>query len=358
MQNSLEQREQWLFNLVLSWVESHQSSENISLQALTGDASSRRYFDIIGVDGNYLAVDTPLENRPEQFVKTSLLLKKLDINCPDVLCIDFKLGLMIIDKITPSLSLYNYLKQNRHSPNNIRKILNYCIYNLIKLHSVDKPPEWVYIFDRATIMKEVKLFDIWFLDGLLKAHISPTETLNLQRFYAKICDDLLQQPQVLVHRDYHCKNILVNANQQTVLLDFQDAMWGPITYDIVSLAYDCYIDYSPEEKNNLCKNFAQRMLDHKLITEYDITQFNNWVLWMVLQRYLKVIGIFSRLYLRDKKPQYLCYIPRLLNTLIVITKNMSELSNVHQIFSLIIHPQFYSSTYYHHEDSILSIRTP
>ena len=355
MQSKLAQRRQWLEDFTLSWVNTRQSVGNLVLEPLAGDASSRRYFDIKGIDGDFLAVDTPLENKPEEFVKTSLLFEKLDIKCPKVECVDLENGFFIVDKITPSLPLYDYLQQNSQQQNKVRTAIDTSVYNLIKMHSVAAKPEWTPEFGRQLMQAEIQLFDVWFLKSLLGLKLTDTRVAQLQRIYATTIEKITMQPQVLVHRDYHSRNLLVTADDNIAVLDFQDAVWGPISYDIVSLAFDCYVNYTQANRFNICKNYMQTMVEHNLIGNNALNNLNCWVNSMVVQRYLKVMGIFSRLFIRDNKKQYLQYLPFVLDTVIAVTQQQQEMQLLHNFLKLEVKPAFYSTKFYEYESDVVTI---
>jgi len=323
----LQQRTFLLNQFVKHWLKSVQSNGAFHLQPLAGDASSRRYFSIENIKGNYLAVDSPTGNRTAEFIKASVLLQKCGIPCPTVYCSDLTNGLMVIEKITPSQSLFQYYCQATFDGDlkqQLPAVLNTALDNLVQLHSIKPKPDWALDFDQTTLLDEMRLFDHWFMQKLLQMTINPADSNLLMGCYRHIIQQLQLQPQVLLHRDYHCKNILMRDNS-AYIIDFQDAIWGPISYDIVSLVYDCYAEFSAIERERLCSQFAKQLLEHRLIDNTAIEQFPQWIQWTMIQRTLKVIGIFSRLYIRDNKSHYLQYIDNLMNRLLQHCSTLPQL---------------------------------
>ena len=135
----------------------------------------------------------------------------------------------------------------------------------------------------------------------------------------------LEQPRVCVHRDYHSRNLMVTDEANPGVLDFQDAVVGPITYDLASLLRDCYIAWPMDRVNRWMESYRQALLAAKLLEESDVERFSRWFDLMGMQRHLKAVGIFSRLNLRDGKPGYLKDIPRTLGYVTQVGLNYPEL---------------------------------
>ena len=125
-------------------------------------------------------------------------------------------------------------------------------------------------------------------------------------------EQALAQPQVLVHRDYHSRNLLIRAGQTPGVIDFQDAVWGPVTYDVVSLLRDCYLRWPPQQVEDWAVDYIDMAMESKIVSKVSRDQFLNWFYTMGLQRHIKVLGVFSRLWLRDNKAQYLADLPLVL----------------------------------------------
>ena len=151
----------------------------------------------------------------------------------------------------------------------------------------------------------------------------------LDRVYTMLAQDALSQPQVCVHRDYHSRNLMVvDAESRPGLLDFQDAVKGPITYDLLSLLRDCYIDWPASRVEKWVLDFQQQALQAGLLVVDNPAQFLRWFDWVGLQRHLKCIGIFARLNERDNRSDYLQYIPRVLNYMRDVCDRYAEFSDL------------------------------
>jgi aminoglycoside/choline kinase family phosphotransferase len=164
-------------------------------------------------------------------------------------------------------------------------------------------------FDKALMLREMKLFTDWFLKGKLGLTLSPAEQDLIEHTFNIIADRIERQPYLCVHRDYHARNLMLLDDAQIGILDFQDAVWGPMTYDIISLLKDCYVVWPRDKVVDLVGYYHQLASAAGVIPSQTFTDFLRDFDWMGIQRHIKVIGIFSRLNLRDKKSGYLKDIP-------------------------------------------------
>jgi aminoglycoside/choline kinase family phosphotransferase len=166
-------------------------------------------------------------------------------------------------------------------------------------------------YDATLLHREMDLFHDWFLGKLLGISLDQEQRLIWQSIKQTLIENALAQPQVFVHRDYHSRNLMKLDTHNPGILDFQDAVNGPITYDLVSLLRDCYIAWPPERVDQLAQDYYEFARVNDLV-DVDAAQFMRWFNLMGIQRHLKAIGIFSRLKIRDGKPGYLKDIPRTL----------------------------------------------
>ncbi|MGZ8160625.1 MAG: aminoglycoside phosphotransferase family protein, partial [Methylobacter sp.] len=177
-------------------------------------------------------------------------------------------------------------------------------------------------YDEALLHRELAIFDEWFLGQLLDIEI-PAAVWSAVR--TTLTASALEQPSTCVHRDYHSRNLMVLDSDSPGVIDFQDAVIGPITYDLVSLLRDCYIAWPEQQVEQWRLNYFERLRQAGLI-HCSEAQFKRWFDLMGLQRHLKAIGIFSRLHLRDGKPGYLNDIPRTLNYVAAVCAAYPELA--------------------------------
>jgi aminoglycoside/choline kinase family phosphotransferase len=168
-------------------------------------------------------------------------------------------------------------------------------------------------YDHALLLKEMELLPEWFLQRHLGVRIAANERTMLDQLFGSLVSAALAQPATFVHRDYHSRNLLVTPRNNPGILDFQDAVWGPVTYDLASLLKDCYIAWPPARVREWALEYRENLLATGFALQADPKEFMRWFDLMGLQRHIKVLGIFARLFYRDGKPQYLRDLPRVLD---------------------------------------------
>jgi N-acetylmuramate 1-kinase len=168
-------------------------------------------------------------------------------------------------------------------------------------------------YDRAMLMREMELMPAWFLGEHLKVAIDTQERSMLNELFENLIQAAAAQPATFVHRDYHSRNLLVTTEDNPGILDFQDAVWGPVTYDLASLLKDCYLAWPPPRVRAWVFEYRENLLEAGFALPADAAEFMRWFDLVGLQRHIKVLGIFARLFYRDGKPQYLSDLPRVLN---------------------------------------------
>jgi aminoglycoside/choline kinase family phosphotransferase len=181
-------------------------------------------------------------------------------------------------------------------------------------------------YDQALLRRELTIFSEWFVEQLLEYSLNIAEQALLERTFIQLEKSALEQPQVLVHRDYHSRNLLVCESGAVGVIDFQGALWGPCTYDAVSLLRDCYLRWPEEDVQRWALSFGNMAMDAGLLPAVDTTTYLRWFDWMGLQRHIKVLGIFARLHLRDSKPHYLGDLSRVLGYVLDVAAGYQELA--------------------------------
>jgi hypothetical protein len=284
------------------------SGAQVSL--LTGDASFRRYFRVMLPDGQrYVLMDAPPDKEDSApFVDIGRFLDRHGVRVPRIHALRLDQGHLLLEDLGDITYLQALQDGVRPEP-----LYDQAVETLLTLQ--DTPRNGTCIahsrhFDRALLRFELSLFTDWYLEGIRQAAITPEDRDAFDVALHRLLDPILAQPQVLVHRDYHSRNLMWHAERIGVL-DFQDALIGPITYDLASLLRDCYVAWAAP--------FRQRVMEQWLAGArsrlgYDPawSDFACAFDWMALQRNLKAIGIFGRLALRDHKSGYLKDIPRTL----------------------------------------------
>ncbi len=188
-------------------------------------------------------------------------------------------------------------------------------------------------YDKNLLTVELSLFSDWFLSRHLDIQPNPRERATLASQFALLVESALSQPQVFVHRDYHSRNLMILAEHNPGILDFQGAVKGPVTYDLVSLLRDCYIAWPAEYVRRWLTEFHEHLTDEVSLTTVSLGTFERWFDWMGLQRHLKAIGVFARLHHRDGKPGYLQDIPRTLDYVLEVAGRYDELRPLHRLLA-------------------------
>lgn len=305
-----------------SWLKNELGKPLDSFMPIVGDASFRRYFRVHCGNTCRLAVDAPPEHENiEAFVKIAHLLGSLGLNVPSVYAVDYQRGYMLIDDFGDTLYL-NQLSTKTADP-----LYKQAIDTLITLqqcqtyHSLELENFCDYL-----IREELNNFKHWLLEAYLNINVDAALTRNLEQVFDDLINSAKQQPMVLVHRDYHSRNLMLLSDKRLGIIDFQDAVVGPISYDLVSLLRDCYIDWPHDSVTSWIDYYLATAKQQKLIpTSTSIAEFIRWFDLMGIQRHLKASFIFARKWLRDDDPSYLQYLPRTLNYVINYTKIYPEL---------------------------------
>ena len=275
-----------------------------SLRPASSDASFRRYFRVDAADGgSFIVMDAPPpQENVQPFIDVANLFAATSVTVPTILAQDVAQGFLLLTDLggTTYLSVLNNDTAN--------KLYLDAIDALVLLQSQSKPgvlPD----YDRALLHRELMLFPDWYLSKHLGATLTDTQTAELNKVFDILLANNLAQPQVYVHRDYHSRNLMVLERGNPGILDFQDAVYGPLTYDLVSLLRDAYVEWDEEMVLDWAIRYWERARRAGLPVNPDIDAFYRDFEFMGLQRHLKVLGIFARLCHRDGKDAYLKDLP-------------------------------------------------
>jgi aminoglycoside/choline kinase family phosphotransferase len=301
-----------------------QADADFSLEPASDDASFRRYFRGLSGAGSFIFVDAPPEfenSRP--FIQIAGLLQRAGVLVPEVYRVDLDRGFMMLSDFGNTLFLAALAETRGASQ--MDKLYADAFTSLLKVQAVHAEGD-VPDYDEDLLRAEMNLFPEWFLTGLLGTQLSASDQENLQTVFSVLVDNALQQPRVFVHRDFHSRNLMILPDRsEPGVIDFQDAVTGPVTYDLVSLLRDCYHRLSPARIDRMVDEFRQRLIDIGRIKQVDQVTFRRWFDLMGLQRHIKCAGIFSRLNLRDGKPRYLRDIPLVLDYMLEVSRRYDEL---------------------------------
>jgi len=291
------------------WAKQLFVGEELQISPASADASFRRYFRVQHQTGSNIIMDAPPDKEDsEPFVRISAYLANLDLNVPLVLNEVSERGFYLLT----DLGSVPYLDQL--SNDNSDHLYQDAMQVLFTIQSQGKRDEAkLGLYNKALLLSEMELFSDWFLGRELAISLTKNQRNVLQSCYQLLLESALQQPEVFVHRDYHSRNLMYLETHNPGILDFQDAVWGPITYDLVSLLRDCYITWPEQQVAAWVKKYYLLLCEGKLINNVSETQFVRWFDLMGMQRHLKASGIFSRLKHRDNKFGYIKDIPRTMN---------------------------------------------
>jgi aminoglycoside/choline kinase family phosphotransferase len=202
---------------------------------------------------------------------------------------------------------------------------------LMRIQTID--PTELPVYDHTLLMREMELFRDWFLGKHLQIAATSQQHAVLERTFARLIELAYEQPQVFVHRDYHSRNLMVTRENNPGILDYQDAVRGPLTYDLVSLLRDSYIAWPKNLVIDWALKYRDQIVTAGTLTPTSDEDFIRWFDLMGVQRQLKVCGIFARLYYRDGKPTYLRDIPLTFRYLMDASARHQETEELHAVLS-------------------------
>jgi aminoglycoside/choline kinase family phosphotransferase len=282
-----------------------------SIRPASADASFRRYFrvdaanDKNGNTGNttYVVMDAPPPQEDVRpFLHVAAVFGATGVSVPQIVAQDVERGFLLLSDLGSTTYLHQLNSDTAH------QLYSDAIDALILLQTQSQP-EQLPEYDRALLLRELMLFPDWYISKHLGVALTEPQTAQLKGVFDTLLANNLAQPQVYVHRDYHSRNLMVMAKGNPGILDFQDAVYGPITYDLVSLLRDAYVQWDEEMVLDWAIRYWERAKRAGLPVNPNIDAFYRDFEFMGLQRHLKVLGIFARLYHRDGKDGYLKDLP-------------------------------------------------
>ena len=309
-----------------NWVEKYLPrgvvlSEPIFLDPLNGDAGFRQYFRINSSPSLIAVLAPPLLENNFNFVNVSLCFREGDLHSPLIYAVDYQSGFLLLEDLGDHLLLPLLAGKNQS------QLYDSAEIELIKIQKLSKNKTIFPEYGRQELLKEMTVFTEWFVKKLLNIELSPADLRLFDDAFSVIAESALEQPQVVVHRDFHSRNLMQLPDGSIGVIDFQDAVIGPITYDIVSLFRDCYIRLPKEYAVQRALGCYQQAIDAGIAPKTSDNQVIRWFDLMGLQRHIKVLGIFSRLHLRDGKPRYLDDLPLVIRYILEQLKPYPELKN-------------------------------
>jgi aminoglycoside/choline kinase family phosphotransferase len=285
-------------------------------------------------------VDAPPDKEDSRsFVSIAENLNDAGLNAPVVFAADYDLGFMMLSDLGTDLYLPAIEAADEAGADGSRPLYRDAIDALCIMQSIKaEVPDYNIILLR----QEMDLFPHWFLGRELGHDCTGAEVKMLDAVFALMIKNALEQPQVFVHRDYHSRNLMVTSDNNPGIIDFQDAVQGAVTYDLVSLLRDCYFKLPPDEVRHWVVYFRARLIEQHRIDPVDEETFMRWFDLMGLQRHLKCAGIFSRLHLRDGKEGYLGDIPLVIGYMKEVCTRYEDLASFGGWLSEVVGPRLKS----------------
>lgn len=299
--------------------------KNYEIEIASADASFRRYFRLKKGKESLILMDSSLELESlKPFVDVTTRLLDVGVDAPNIYFQDLEQGYLVLQDLGSTDLLTNLNKSN------FKDLYKVAIGEIIKMQKADITN--LPIYDDKFLKFEMNLMQEWFLEKYLKIDLNNWQKKMIENTLNIILKEVLKQPQnIFVHRDFHSRNIMNPQNNRLGIIDYQDAMNGAVTYDLVSLLKDLYVRYEPKYMEELALYFR----DLKGIKVSD-EEFLKWFDFMGLQRHIKVLGIFARLYLRDAKDGYLKNLPLTLKYVLETAKKYDETKELYNFFLGII----------------------
>jgi aminoglycoside/choline kinase family phosphotransferase len=308
------------------WLADELGFGDFTIVPASSDASFRRYFRVSSGKTSQIVMDAPPDKEDcGPFINIASALADLGLNVPLILEADVRRGFLLMS----DLGSVHYLQALNEQ--NVERLYGDALHALRLLQTAPVEDADLPDYDRDLLLREMALFRDWYLARHLQLAMGEALSEVLEQSFAFLADEALGQPRAWVHRDYHSRNLMVTEMSNPGILDFQDAVIGPVTYDLVSLLRDCYVRWPQERVTAWVRDYLALSQANGLLSGIDPQQFQRWFDLMGVQRHLKAIGIFARLNYRDGKPGYLPDIPRTLGYVLEVSERYSELSPLRRL---------------------------
>lgn len=313
------------------WINEIFDEEGVNLQPLSGDAGFRRYFRFEIENQSYIAVDSPKDKCNNlAFCKIQHLLLDANVNVPLIHFVDNEQGFFCLSDLG-EVELSKTL-------NSKTVISHYKSAIDILPNIASAKTQSLPVYDQEFVQTELNIFIEWLLEVHLSIRLSAEEKQQLQLCFDCLIENAVEQPQVVMHRDFHSRNLMWSEGNLAVI-DFQDAVIGPASYDLVSLLRDCYVKWPDEVVDELLNYYIENYASFIISKSIPRAQWNRWFDLMGVQRHVKAAGIFSRLNYRDNKPNYMQDIPLTLSYIVDIASKYPELQYLHALVVNKVLPQ-------------------
>lgn len=294
--------------LLINWIARQFPGEAPDIQPASADASFRRYFRASSAGKTRIIMDAPPEHEDcRPFIAVAKLFGEAGVNVPKVLAQDLEQGFLLLTDLGNSTYLAELTEESADP------LYRDAIDALVKIQLASRPGV-LPGYDEALLMREMRLFPDWYVAKHIETKLSPSQAETLESVFNLILKNNLAQGKVYVHRDYHSRNLMVDVDNPGIL-DFQDAVYGPVTYDLASLFKDAYIRWDEERVLDWAIRYWEQAKKAGLPVAQNFADFYRDFEWMGAQRHIKVLGIFARLFHRDSKDGYLKDMPLVMDYL-------------------------------------------
>lgn len=310
-----------------NWLREALGQSQFTLAPASADASFRRYFRVRFDGQSRIVMDAPPEKEDiAPYLHVARTFHAIGLNVPEILAEDRAQGFLLLTDLGSTQYLDVLDEQS------MGRLYGDALGALATLQACGPRGDELPPYNRELLWQEMELFRQWYLGRHLGLELSEAEHKLLDESFELLAASALEQPRVCVHRDYHSRNLMV-CEHNPGILDFQDAVIGPVTYDLVSLLRDCYIAWPREVVEDWALGYLELALQSGIIKECDEARFLRWFDLMGVQRHLKATGIFARLNHRDGKPGYLGDIPRTLGYIREVSARYPELEPLHGLLA-------------------------
>lgn len=314
---------------MVKWLSACLDQSSYNLVPIAGDASFRTFYRLLNKGQSYIVIDAPPDKENSApFISLAHIFRRQGIKVPDVITYDQEKGFILVTDFGSTMYLQALTESNAAT------LYHMALQELLKFQTHELLTQYAFsYFDKVKLQYEMSLFTEWFLENKLEINLTNSEKQIFENLVQMFNDIVLEQPQVVIHRDYHSRNLMLLQEKDVGILDFQDACIGPLLYDVVSLLKDCYISWPSSLIYSILQNYyGEIKAKNILLSKISYTQFMKWFDIMGVQRHMKAIGIFARLSVRDGKHAYLQDIPRVLNYISNVIGHYPEFDTFHKWF--------------------------
>ena len=313
--------------LLHNWLRETLGDEAFTLAPASADASFRRYFRVTTNTGTRIVMDAPPEREDcRPFIQVAALLAGAGLNAPQILAQDLARGFLLLS----DLGTITYMAALKEAPGRADELFSDASDALVRWQ-LASAPDILPSYDAALLRRELDLFPAWYIERHLNLRLKDTQKNVIEESFALIMRSNLAQPSVYVHRDYMPRNLML-SDPNPGILDFQDAVYGPITYDVASLFKDAFISWEEQRVLDWTVRYWEKARRAALPVDADFGTFYSNLEWMGLQRHLKILGIFARLFYRDGKRGYLEDTPRFVAYVRAVCQRYAALKPLLQLF--------------------------